>query len=134
MLKKLRIGQRLLFLITVQTLVLLIVSVTALWGLNVASNTTGELNQVVSGQVKLSDLTEAVRGDLLSTVNDLHRGTTTWEEARADLANARTRFERIWEDYAAALSSGARAADQRCARSSSHSRSSAASCSNQARP
>ena len=106
MLKKLRIGQRLLFLITVQTLVLLIISVTALWGLNVASNTTGELNQVVSGQVKLSDLTEAVRGDLLSTVNDLHRGTTTWEEARANLANARKRFERIWGDYAAALSSG----------------------------
>ena len=56
MLRKLRIGQRLIILIAIQTLVLLIISITALAGLNFASDKTGNLNKVVADQARLSTL------------------------------------------------------------------------------
>ena len=64
MLRKLRIGHRLIALIAIQALVLIITSMTALAGLNFALDTTGNLNEIVSDQARLgalADVRAAVR-------------------------------------------------------------------------
>lgn len=101
MLRKLQIGQRLIVLIASQTLVLLITSITALAGLNFASDTTGNLNKIVSEQVRLSALADWVRGDVLGTVSDIERGKTTWDEAREKLTNAKANFDKYWSEHMA---------------------------------
>lgn len=124
MLRKLRIGQRLIVFIAIQTLVLLIISIAALTGLNSASDTTGSINKIVSDQARLSTLADWVRGDLLGTVNDIERGKTTWDEARERIAIAWSNFQGSWPDFiasapgqdetgsASALAGGAEALEQ----------------------
>lgn len=101
MLRKLRIGHRLIALIAIQALVLIITSMTALAGLNFALDTTGNLNEIVSDQARLGALADWVRGDVLGTINDIERGKTTWEEARENLATAWSNFDGSWAEYIA---------------------------------
>ena len=105
MLGNLKIGPRLIALIAVQTLILVVTGVTALVGLNLASRTTGELNEVVSEQVRLSALTQVVRGDLLAIVNGVERGSITWAQASDALQHTKAKFEQSWQTYASGTSS-----------------------------
>jgi methyl-accepting chemotaxis protein len=99
MLNKMRIGTRLVFLIAVQTIVVLLIGLTAIAGLNFATNTTSDLNRNVIEQVKLNQLNESISGDLLGVVNRVNRGTQAWQDAAIDLLAAKAVFENNWDEY-----------------------------------
>jgi len=99
MLNKMRIGTRLVFLIAVQTIVVLLIGLTAIAGLNFATNTTAELNRNVIEQVKLNQLNESISGDLLGVVNRVNRGTQPWQDAAIDLLAAKAVFANNWDEY-----------------------------------
>ena len=69
-----RIGSRLVLLIAIQTIVLGIIGVTAVLGLNFATDTTESLNKNVIEQVTLNQLNGTVRGDLLDMVTRVANG------------------------------------------------------------
>ncbi len=99
MLNRLKIGPRLVLLIAVQTLVLAIVGTTAVAGLRFAATTTAALNGNVIEQVKLNQLNEALRGDLLTTVGEVASGKTGWAQGREDLRAARNLIVNNWDEY-----------------------------------
>ena len=101
MLKRMKIGSRLVTLITVQAVVLLVIGMTAIMGLNYATNTTARLNQNVIEQVKLNLLQQSISGDLMGVVNRVSRGSQDWAEASIDLMAAKAVFENNWREYLA---------------------------------
>lgn len=100
---KFRIGPRLIFLITVQAIILLIIGFTALAGLTYASRSTDLLNRNVTEGTRLSYLADTIQGELLATVNRVNTGAMTWEEGRQNLAFANQQFEEDWRTYTASL-------------------------------
>ncbi len=100
---KFRIGPRLIFLITVQAIILLTIGFTALAGLTFASRSTDLLNRNVTEGTRLSYLADTIQGDLLGTVNRVSTGALTWEEGRENLAFANQQFEEDWKTYTASL-------------------------------
>lgn len=104
MLRKFRIGPRLIFLIVIQTFVLIGIGMTALTGLNAAGESTNKLNQNVSISTRLSYMDASIREDLLNTVHRTNTGALIWSEARDRLANAKTDFETQWQDLSIGLS------------------------------
>ena len=99
MLKNMRIGPRLVLLIAVQTIVLAIIGVTAVLGLNYATDTTESLNKNVIEQVTLNQLTTNVRNDLLDMINRVSTGKITWEQGSADLLAAKNIIINNWDEY-----------------------------------
>ncbi len=99
MLNKLKISTRLVLLIAVQTAVLLAIGLTAILGLQFAANTTVSLNESVIEQVKLNQLNETVRVDILGTAQDVSRGKIAWDEGRLRLLSARNLFVNNWDEY-----------------------------------
>jgi methyl-accepting chemotaxis protein len=99
MLNRIKIGQRLVVLLTVQTLVLMVFGLTAVFGLRFAANTSSVLNNNVIEQVKLNQLNEVLRGDLLETANKLSSDKIPLEEAKAKLAAAQALFVNNWDEY-----------------------------------
>lgn len=104
MLRKFRIGPRLIFLIVIQTFVLIGIGVTALTGLNAAGESTNKLNQNVSISTRLSYMDALVREDLLNTVHRTNTGALIWSEANNRLSKAKTDFETQWQDLSIGLS------------------------------
>lgn len=99
MLNRLRIGTRLVLLIAVQTSVMVLIGLTAIFGLNFATNTTAELNRNVIEQVKLNQLNQSISGDFLGVVNRIYRGTQPWDKAAIDLLAAEAVFDNNWDEY-----------------------------------
>jgi len=99
MLNKLNIGPRLVLLIATQTLVLAIIGLTAVLGLNYASDTTESLNKNVIEQVTLNQLNEVVRSDLIDMINRVSNEKMNWQEAQANLLAARNLFINNWIEY-----------------------------------
>ena len=94
-----RIGPRLVLLIAVQTIVLAIIGVTAVLGLNFATDTTESLNKNVIEQVTLNQLNGNVRTDLLETINQVAAEKISWEQGSADLLAAKNIFINNWDEY-----------------------------------
>lgn len=88
-----------MLLIAVQAIVLGVVGFTALAGLNFSANTTSSLNKNVIEQVKLNQLNEAIRADLLETVNKVQNRKLSWEEAQGELLSARNLIVNNWDEY-----------------------------------
>ena len=101
---KFRIGPRLIFLITVQAIILLVIGFTALAGLTFASRSTDLLNQNVTEGTRLSYLADTIQSELLATVHRVNTGAMIWDEGRQNLAFANQQFEDDWKTYTAALS------------------------------
>ncbi|MBI3560886.1 MAG: HAMP domain-containing protein [Gammaproteobacteria bacterium] len=99
MLRKIKIGPRLVLLIGIQTVVLIIFGVTALLGLDFAANTSSVLNKNVIEQVKLNQLNEVVRSDLLETANKISSGKLGLESGRETLIAGRSLFSNNWNEY-----------------------------------
>lgn len=99
MLNKLNIGPRLVLLIAVQTIMLIVVGLTAVTGLNFAANTTATLNTNIIEQVKLNQLNESLRADLLTTVNGVTYGSISWDKGRAGLASAYNLILNNWDEF-----------------------------------
>ena len=83
MFSKLKIGPRLLSLISVQVLVSLIIAGMAAMVLVYATDTSTDLNRRVASQAKLTGLSERLRTELVGTVHDLNLGVMSWPEAEA---------------------------------------------------
>ena len=99
MLNKMRIGPRLVLLIAVQTIVLAIIGVTAVLGLNFATDTTESLNKNVIEQVTLNQLNSTVRTDLLEMVTRVSNEKISWEQGSADLLAAKNILINNWDEY-----------------------------------
>lgn len=94
-----RIGPRLVLLIAVQTIVLAIIGVTAVLGLNFATDTTESLNKNVIEQVTLNQLNGNVRTDLLDMVTQVSTGKISWEQGSENLLAAKNIFINNWDEY-----------------------------------
>ena len=92
-----------IFLITVQAIILLTIGFTALAGLNFASRSTDLLNRNVTEGTRLSYLADTIQRELLATVNRVNTGALIWEEGRQNLAFANQQFEGDWRTYTKAL-------------------------------
>lgn len=99
MFNKIKIGRRLLVLLAVQTLVLIVFGLTAVIGLRFAANTSNVLNRNVIEQVKLNQLNEVLRGDLLETASELSAGKLSPDKGKAWLAAAKALFINDWSEY-----------------------------------
>lgn len=99
MLNNMRIGPRLVLLIAVQTIVLAIIGVTAVLGLNFATDTTQSLNKNVIEQVTLNQLNGTVRSDLLEMITRVSNEKISWEQGSADLLAAKNIFVNNWDEY-----------------------------------
>lgn len=97
MFNKLRIGPRLIMLILVQTVLILTVGAIGLLGLNQATQSTNQLNASVTETALVSDLVDAVQGELLPTVHAVNNGTLTWSDGQERLNQASTRFFEGWD-------------------------------------
>lgn len=97
MFNKLRIGPRLILLILVQTILILTVGIIGLLGLNQATQSTNQLNASVTETALVSDLVDAVQGELLPTVHAVNNGTLTWGDGQQRLQQAATRFFEGWD-------------------------------------
>ena len=99
MLRKFNIGPRLVVLIAIQTVILIVVGATAIFGLDTAARSTEVLNENVSEGTRLDYVSDTLRSDLLGTVYALNSGVVTWQEGRDRLAFARQRFESDWSQF-----------------------------------
>jgi len=99
MFNKIKIGPRLVILLTIQTIVLIVFGLTAVLGLNFAANTSSVLNDNVIEQVKLNQLNEVLRGDLLDTANKMSTGKIEPELGNSYLVAARALFINNWKEY-----------------------------------
>ncbi len=99
MFNKIKIGPRLVILLTIQTIVLIVFGLTAVLGLNFAANTSSVLNNNVIEQVKLNQLNEVLRSDLLDTANKMSVGKIEPQLGYAYLMAARALFINNWKEY-----------------------------------
>lgn len=97
MFNKLRIGPRLIMLILVQTVLIITVGTIGLLGLNQATQSTNQLNASVTETALVSDLVDAIQGELLPTVHAVNNGTLTWSDGQERLNQASTRFFEGWD-------------------------------------
>ncbi|MCW8986862.1 MAG: methyl-accepting chemotaxis protein [Gammaproteobacteria bacterium] len=99
MLNNMRIGPRLVLLIAVQTIVLGIIGVTAVLGLNFATDTTQSLNKNVIEQVTLNQLNGTVRTDILEMVTRVANGKIDFTQGSDNLLAAKNIFVNNWDEY-----------------------------------
>lgn len=99
MFNRIKIGPRLVILLTVQTVVLVVFGLTAVLGLNFAANTSNVLNNNVIEQVKLNQLNEVLRSDLLETAGKMSAGKLTWDSGSNQLLAAEALFMNNWDEY-----------------------------------
>ena len=99
MLNNMRIGPRIVLLIVVQTIVLAIIGITAVLGLNFATDTTQSLNKNVVEQVSINQLNGTVRTDLLEMVTRVANGKIDFVQGSADLLAAKNILINNWDEY-----------------------------------
>lgn len=89
-----KINARLTFTIIVQLVILVGIGLIAYLGMNRIGNAVVEVNRTVGEQVGLGQLGDILRDDLLTAVNNVARGTSTWEQANAALPIAKKKISR----------------------------------------
>jgi methyl-accepting chemotaxis protein len=94
-----KINARLTFTIIVQLVILVGIGLIAYLGMNRIGNAVFEVNRTVGEQVGLGQLGDILRDDLLAAVNNVARGTSTWEQANAALPIAKKKFQDGWQAY-----------------------------------
>ena len=99
MLNNMRIGPRIVLLIAVQTIVLAIIGVTAVLGLNFATDTTQSLNKNVIEQVSINQLNSTVRTDLLEMITRVANDKIDFQQGSADLLAAKNILINNWDEY-----------------------------------
>lgn len=94
-----KINARLTFTIIVQLVVLIGIGLIAYLGMNRIGNAVVEVNRTVDEQVSLGQLGDILRNDLLTTINNVARGTSTWEQANDALPVTKKKFQDGWRTY-----------------------------------
>lgn len=101
MLNRLRIGPRLLLLMSAQALILIILGLTAVMGLRAAAHGTAQLNRNLLEQSSLNQMNDALRTDVFTTINDVVRGHIAWDQAQMDVMAAKNLMTSLWDEYQA---------------------------------
>ncbi len=94
-----KINARLTITIIVQLVVLVAIGLTAYLGMNRVGGAVVQVGQSVTEQASLSRLGEILRADVLAVVNNVARGTATWERSNTALPAAKTSFQNSWRAY-----------------------------------
>ena len=94
-----KINTRLTFTIVVQLVILVAVGLIAYFGMNRIGSAVNQINQSLTEQTNLSRVGEILRADLLTSVNGLARGATTWEQASDTLAAVKTKIQAGWQEH-----------------------------------
>ena len=94
-----KINARLTLTMVVQLVILVAIGLIAYFGMNRIGGAVSQLNQSVAEQASLGRLGEVLRADLLTVVNNVARGTRTWEQGIAALPDAKAKFEKGWQTY-----------------------------------
>lgn len=108
MLRKLKIGPRLLLLIAVQSVVVGAIGATALIGFDAGARSSRQLDRNVVEQIGLDQLIEVLRYDLLDVLRQVDAGRVSWEAGESSLTSARRRFEDQWKLQTGTSGSGQR--------------------------
>ena len=103
-----KINARLTFTMVVQLVILVAIGLIAYFGMSRISDTVSQINQSVAEQANLGRLGETLRADLLTMVNSVARGTSSWEQGNTALPAAKANFEKGWRTYLDTLSAGER--------------------------
>jgi len=103
-----KINARLTLTMVVQLVILVAIGLIAYFGMNRISGAVSQINQSVAEQANLGRLGEILRADLLTVVNSVARGTSSWEQGNAVLPVAKANFEKGWQAYLGSLSAGER--------------------------
>lgn len=103
-----KINARLTITMVVQLVILVVIGLIAYFGMNRISGAVSQINQSVIEQANLGRLGEILRADLLTVVNSVARGTSTWEQGNAALPVAKANFEKGWQTYLSSLNAGER--------------------------
>jgi methyl-accepting chemotaxis protein len=103
-----KINARLTLTMVVQLVILMVIGLIAYVGMNRISGAVSQINQSVAEQASLGRLGEILRADLLTVVNNLARGTNTWEQGNSALPAAKANFEKGWQTYLGSLSTSER--------------------------
>lgn len=94
-----KINTRLTFTIVVQLVILVAVGLIAYFGMNRIGSAVNQINQSLTEQTNLSRVGEILRADLLTSVNGLARGATTWEQASDTLTAVKTKIQAGWQEH-----------------------------------
>ena len=99
-----KINARLTLTMVVQLVILVVIGLIAYFGMNRIGGAMSQINQSVAEQASLGRLGEILRADLLTVVNSVAHGTSTWEQGSAALPAAKANFEKGWRTYFDSLS------------------------------
>ncbi len=103
MFSKMKIGHRLLLLISALTIVFFSTGSITLLGLNSASESSEKLNKKVAEGVVLTQIASIVRNGYVKASSDLYLGSTTWKDAANNIKQGKNSFNNAWEKYLASL-------------------------------
>lgn len=94
-----KINARLTFTMVVQLVMLVGIGLIAYLGMSRIGDAVVTVNKAVGEQLGLGQLGETLRDDLLTAVNNVARGASTWEQAEAALPVAKKKFQDGWQGY-----------------------------------
>ena len=104
-----KINARLTFTMVVQLVMLVGIGLIAYLGMSRIGDAVVTVNKTVGEQVGLGQLGETLRDDLLTAVNNVARGASTWEQAEAALPVAKKKFQDGWKGYLDAMDAAEKA-------------------------
>lgn len=101
MLNRLRIGPRLLLLMSLQAVLFVVVGIVAVMGLRATAHGTVQLNRTLLEQSALHQMNDALRTDLFVTLSETSRGHLAWEQAQLDVLATKNLLTSLWDEYQA---------------------------------
>ena len=96
MFSNIRIGRRLLLLISVLTLTFMLTGAVTLIGMSDMSKDAAELNQRSAEAAEFTRLSSSVRYHLVDVSQKLAAGALTWQEASIELEKGASEFDLLW--------------------------------------
>jgi twitching motility protein PilJ len=98
MFSNIRIGRRLLLLISVLTLIFITTGAVTLASILDMSNDTANLNETTSEAAEFTRISGSVRYHLVDVSQQLSRGALTWQEAAHLLDSGAKEFDNLWDE------------------------------------
>jgi methyl-accepting chemotaxis protein len=109
MFSNIRIGRRLLLLISVLTLTFMVTGAVTLIGMSDMSKDTAQLNQKSAEAAEFTRISSSVRYHLVDVSQQLASGASTWQEARTQLEVGAREFNLLWSRKLASIGGDSKA-------------------------
>ena len=98
--QKLPISFRLATLLSVFAISLVIMSAMGYRTLNLASQTTGQLHNLVGDATKVTEIITNLQSNFVNIINNITNGTTTWLDGADTVRESQKQFNRQWQEIA----------------------------------